>query len=78
MQVRGTKKLFLKWIRNGLRNRRIQIPDCNGPIIWTLAQSFFRVAENDHFVGSDQESSVLKEAATTPSASADFCPTLSE
>jgi hypothetical protein len=76
--VNGTKKLFLKWIRNGLRLRRIQIPDYNGPIIWTLAQSFFRVTENNPLVGSNEESSVLQAATATPSASADFSPTFSE
>ena len=75
--VKGTKKLFLKWIRRGLRLKRIQIPDYNGPIIWTLTQSFFRVAESDPLVGSNEESSVLQTATATPSASADFCPTFS-
>jgi hypothetical protein len=44
--VSGTKKLFLKWIRNALRQKRIEVPGCNGPVRWSLDRSFFRV-END-------------------------------
>jgi hypothetical protein len=43
--VSGTKKLFLKWIRRALRQKRIEVPDCNGPVRWNLAPSFFRVSE---------------------------------
>ena len=46
MLVSGTKKLFLKWIRRALRQKRIEVPDRNGPVRWTLAHSFFRVSEN--------------------------------
>ena len=45
--VSGTKKLFLKWIRSALRQRRIQVPDRNGPIHWEPAQRFFRINQND-------------------------------
>jgi hypothetical protein len=30
--VSGTKKLFLKWIRIALRQKRIEVPDCNGSV----------------------------------------------
>ena len=39
--VNGTKKLFLKWIRLALRQNRIEVPVCNGPVCWNLAHSFF-------------------------------------
>ncbi len=45
--VSGTKKWFLKWIRSALRQKRIEVPDCNMPIRWTLDHSFFRVNAND-------------------------------
>ena len=45
--VSGTKKLFLKWIRTALRQKRIEVPDCNGPVRWNLARSFFQVAKDD-------------------------------
>lgn len=51
--VSGTKKLFLKWIRRALRQKRIEVPDCNGPVSWNLAHSFFRVRET----GLEEESS---------------------
>jgi hypothetical protein len=73
--VSGTKKLFLKWIRSALRQKRIQVPDNNGPVHWNLANSFFPVGENDlaeangqdlseecpaiHQVGEDRESCEL-------------------
>jgi hypothetical protein len=53
--VSGTKKLFLKWIRSGLRQKRIEVPDRNGPVRWSLAHSFFRVNQNDLEDGSQQE-----------------------
>jgi hypothetical protein len=53
--VSGTKKLFLKWIRHGLRQKRIQVPGRNGPVRWNLAHSFFRVGKNDLREGSCQE-----------------------
>jgi len=45
--VSGTKKLFLKWIRRALRQKRIEVPDRNGPVRWNLAHSFFRVGTAD-------------------------------
>jgi hypothetical protein len=45
--VSGTKKLFLKWIRSALRQKRIEVPECNGPVRWSLAQTFFGIDEND-------------------------------
>jgi hypothetical protein len=43
--VSGTKKLFLKWIRRALRQKRIEVPDCSGPVRWSLAHSFFQVGK---------------------------------
>jgi hypothetical protein len=53
--VTGTKKWFLKWVRSALRQKRIEVPDCNGPVRWGLAHSFFRINENDQEEGSRQE-----------------------
>jgi hypothetical protein len=53
--VSGTKKLFLKWIRRALRQKRIEVPDRNGPVRWNLAHSFFRVGTDDLGEGSCQE-----------------------
>jgi hypothetical protein len=53
--VSGTKKLFLKWIRRALRQKRIEVPDCNGPVRWNLAHSFFRVGKDGLGEGSRQE-----------------------
>jgi hypothetical protein len=53
--VSGTKKLFLKWIRHGLRQKQIEVPDRNGPVRWTLASSFFPVTEDNLGEGSGQE-----------------------
>ena len=47
VMVSGTKKLFLKWIRSALRQKRIEVPDRNGPVRWSLAHSFFRINQND-------------------------------
>jgi hypothetical protein len=55
VQVSGTKKLFLKWIRCALRQKRIEVPDGNGPVRWRLAHSFFRINENDLEEASRQE-----------------------
>jgi hypothetical protein len=46
VMVSGTKKLFLKWIRSALRQKRIEVPDRNGPVRWSLAHSFFRIEQN--------------------------------
>jgi hypothetical protein len=53
--VSGTKKSFLKWIRIALRQKRIAVPDCHGPVLWSLAHSFFRVDKDDLGEGSRQE-----------------------
>ena len=55
--VSGTKKLFLKWIRNALRQKRIEVPDCNGPVRWSLAHSFFHIGQNEVEDDSRQETS---------------------
>ena len=52
--VSGTKKLFLKWVRRALRQKRIEVPDRNGPVRWNLAHSFFRVGKDDLGEGSRQ------------------------
>ena len=49
--VSGTKKLFLKWIRTALRQKRIQVPDGNGPVLWSVDQRFFRIS----LYGPDEE-----------------------
>jgi hypothetical protein len=53
--VSGTKKLFLKWIRRALHQKRIEVPDRNGPVSWSLVHSFFRVGQSDLGEGSRQE-----------------------
>ena len=55
VMVSGTKKLFLKWIRSALRQKRIEVPDRNGPVRWSLAHSFFRIDQNDLEEVSRQE-----------------------
>jgi hypothetical protein len=55
VMVSGTKKLFLKWIRSALRQKRIEVPDRNGPVRWSLAHSFFRIGQNDLEEASRQE-----------------------
>jgi hypothetical protein len=57
VMVSGTKKLFLKWIRSALRRKQIEVPDCNGPVRWSLAQNFFRQDENDLAQGISQDPS---------------------
>ena len=54
--VRGSTKVFLKWMGRGLRQKRITFPESNGPVCWSLASSFFQVAENDPLVETNQES----------------------
>jgi hypothetical protein len=53
--VSGTKKLFLKWIRRALRQKRIEVLDRNGPVHRNLAHSFFRVGTDDLEDGTFQE-----------------------
>ena len=55
--VRGTKKLFLKWIGRALRQKRIQFPENNGPVRWSLSRRFFRVSETYMEEESCQETS---------------------
>jgi hypothetical protein len=45
--IRGTKKLFLKWIRTALRRKRIEVPACNGPVRWSLGHGFFQTNLDD-------------------------------
>lgn len=58
VMVSGTKKMFLKLIGRALRQNRIQFPEINGPVRWTLARNFFRVsetyAEEGHLNGGSQ------------------------
>ena len=53
--VSGTKKLFLKWIRTALRQKRIEVPECNGPVRWNSAQRFFRIDQSVQEEGIRQE-----------------------
>ena len=53
--VSGTKKLFLKWIRGGLRQKRIEVPDCNGPVRWDMAHGFFQINQTEVEDDSRQE-----------------------
>src|SRR5438132_799391 len=43
--VRGTKRMFLKWIGSALRQNRIRFPESNGPVHWTVAHNFFRLSD---------------------------------
>ena len=58
--VRGSKKVFLKWTGRALRQKRIDFPESNGPVCWSLAGSFFRVGDNDATQGSSEGSSAAK------------------
>jgi hypothetical protein len=49
------KKWLLKWIRTALRQKRIEVPDCNGAVRWSRAHSFFPIGQNDQEEGSGQE-----------------------
>jgi hypothetical protein len=69
--VSGTKKLFLKWIRRALRQKRIEVPDRNGPVRWNLAHSFFRVSETGLEEESCQETS--KESSAMRAVEAPLC-----
>jgi hypothetical protein len=62
--VRGSKKVFLKWIGRALRQQRIAFPESNGPVCWSLASSFFRTSE----IGLEDESpqEVGSESPTMP------------
>lgn len=41
--VLGTKKMLLKWIGSALRQKRLQFPERNGPVCWSVAHNFFQV-----------------------------------
>ena len=45
--VRGSKKVFLKWIGRALRQKKITFPESNGPACWSPSCSFFRVRDTD-------------------------------
>jgi hypothetical protein len=62
--VRGSKKLFLKWIGKALRQKRIAFPESNGPVRWSLVSSFFQTSE----IGLEDESpqELGSESATMP------------
>jgi len=62
--VSATKKLFLKWIRRALRQKRIEVPDCNGPVRWSLAHSVFRVGKDD--LGEESRQETSKESSAIP------------
>ncbi len=55
--VRGSKKPFLKWIGRALKQKRITFPESNGPVRWTLANSFFPINERDHEDESSRDAS---------------------
>ena len=69
--VSGTKKLFLKWIRSALRQKRIEVPDRNGPVRWSLAHSFFRAGQGDQKDASRQE--MREETPANPAEGAPLC-----
>jgi hypothetical protein len=69
--VSGTKKLFLKWIRRGLRQKRIEVPDRNGPVRWNLAHSFFRINRNNLEEESRQE--ISDETSAMRAVEAPLC-----
>lgn len=60
--VSGTKKLFLKWIGSALRRKQIRFPENNGPVRWSLCNSFFRIPEADLQERRRQEISVESPA----------------
>jgi hypothetical protein len=62
--VKGTKKLFLKWIGRALKQKRIQFPESNGPVQWNVSRSFFRVCEAYMKEESGQETSEVTSAIT--------------
>jgi hypothetical protein len=62
--VSGTKKLFLKWIRSGLRQKRIAVPECKGPVRWSLDHSFFRINQDDPEPEGRQETTQGTSAIT--------------
>jgi hypothetical protein len=69
--ISGTKKLFLKWIRSALRQKRIGVPDCSGPVHWNLAHSFFQVGQDDQEDGARQE--IWEETIALKAEEAPLC-----
>jgi hypothetical protein len=69
--VSGTKQWFLKWIRSALRQKRIEVPDCNGPVRWSLDHSFFRINQSDLGDGTRQE--ISEETSTIRAEEAMSC-----
>jgi len=69
--VSGTKKLFLKWIRTALRQKRIEVPECNGPIRWSLDHSFFRAGLDDQQDGAGLE--ISEETSALRAEEAPIC-----
>jgi hypothetical protein len=65
--VSGTKKLFLKWIRSALQQKQIEVPDRNGPVHWSLANTFIRAGLCDqedasrHELGEDIPATLAEE-----------------
>ena len=53
--VRGSKKVFLKWIGRGLRQKRITFPESSRPVHWSLGTHFFRTGEMGPEDDSPQE-----------------------
>jgi hypothetical protein len=62
--VRGSKKVFLKWIGRALRQKRITFPEGNTPVCWSLATTFFHVSEVTPDNESPQE--VRREVSIMP------------
>jgi len=50
--VKGSKKVFLKWIGRALRQKSITLPESSGPVRWSLASVFFGVDTSDREEGS--------------------------
>jgi hypothetical protein len=63
--VSGTKKIFLKWIRMALRQKRIEVPDRNGPVRWSLDHRFFRAGKYAREDGTVAIPLTMLEAAAT-------------
>ena len=68
MLVSGTKKLFLKWIRSALQQKRIDVPDGKGPVRWSLDNSFFRINKDGIEEETLQEISMESSAITAEEA----------
>jgi hypothetical protein len=70
--VRGSKKLFLKWIGRALRQKRIAFPESNGPVCWSLANAFFQIGEIGLQDGSPKEPD-RKDPAMPPAEEGELC-----